>query len=80
MLFNVIGNAIFYEKNLKKNLDNAYNEALQKKAVTTYFSDLFGFLTLPLYKKQVEAVINCLKAAPNFKKANTTNGQAKYKV
>ena len=49
MLFNVIGNAIFYEKTLKKNLDNAYNPALEKIAVTTYFSDLFGFLCLPLF-------------------------------
>jgi hypothetical protein len=52
MLFNVIGNAIFYEKNLKKHLDSAFGDLkLQKLAVTTYFSDLFGFIALPLYKK-----------------------------
>jgi len=53
MLFNVIGNAIFFERGLKKNLDLAYDAAGEKKAQTNYFCEFFGFLAHPLYQKQV---------------------------
>lgn len=68
MLFNVIGNAIYFEKIMKKELNEAQNESEEKKALTKFFCDFFGFFTNPLYKKQIEQVIGWLKSAQNLKK------------
>jgi hypothetical protein len=54
MLFNIIGNAIYFEKIMKKDLDNAFSESEEKEALTKFCCDLFAFFTNPLYKKQIE--------------------------
>jgi hypothetical protein len=51
MLFNVIGNAIYFEKALKKDLDGAFDESEEQQALTRYLCDFFGFFIQPLYPR-----------------------------
>lgn len=71
MLFNVIGNAIYYEKTMKKELDSASNDQEAKQALMQYICTFFGFFTHPLYPKQIEQVRGWLKNAPNYKQAGS---------